>query len=176
MIYIEGLHSQLQPLVQKGQLSAKKIVSLIELKEFIDKYARTLFIPEEEIEMLEKKYGAKPEIITWSDYFQTEVASRFFFYSDEEFIKIVETIRFDIISSILIFKNKSNEFKNKIKEEALILSGVEKEQYTDEEEQIMHLSILLQYFEEMNLEQAEIEKEDYHWFESFIEKNAIKVG
>lgn len=168
MIQIEGIHQQLQPLIDKGQLSARKIVALIELKEMVERFANVPFIPEEEIELIEQKFGAKPDIITWGDYFQTEVASRYFHYSDEDFEKIVSTIHFDIISSILIFKNKSEEFKDKIKEEALILNGMEKEKFTEEDEQILHLSILLQYYEEMGLEKAELSKEDMEWFESFV--------
>ncbi|MFN3605081.1 MAG: hypothetical protein ACK4UJ_10260 [Leptonema sp. (in: bacteria)] len=176
MIVIEGLHPQLQPMVERGQLTAKKIIHLIELKELVDRYAQIPFISQEEIEQLEAKYGAKPEIQTWGDYFQTEVASRFFSYSDEDFEKIISTIHFDIISSILIFKNKTIEFKNKIKEEALILNGLEKEQLTDEDEQILHLSILLQYYEEMGLENVELTKEDMEWFETFVQDYEKKVG
>lgn len=176
MLVIEGIHSQLQPMIEKGQLSARKIVLLIELKELIEKYAQFPFIPESEIEELEKKYGAKPEIITWGDYFQTEVASRFFYYSDADFEKVIHTIHFDIISSILIFKNKSEEFKRKIKEENLFLSGLEKEQLTEEEEQLVHLGILLQYYEEMGLENAELDREDKEWFESFVKEHEKKAG
>ncbi|MCS7206265.1 MAG: hypothetical protein NZ853_11275 [Leptospiraceae bacterium] len=176
MIRISGLHPQLQPMVDRGQLGARKIVALLNLKEFVDKYAKVPYISEEEVQFLEQKYGAKPDIITWGDYFQTEIASRFFYQSDEDFEKIIETIKFDIISSILIFKNKSEEFKNKIKEEALVLKGLEKEKYTDEEETILHLEILLQYYEEMGLSMADIFDEDYEWFYSFVdtyEKKAI---
>ncbi len=176
MIKIEGLHNQLQPLVDKGQLSAKKIVALIELKEIVEKFAKVPFIPEEELLQIKEKYGTFPDILTWGDYFQTEVASRYFHLSDEDFIKIVDTIHFDIISSILIFKNKSDEFKKRIKEEALILNGLEKEQFTEEDEQILHLSILLQYFEEMGLEKANIPKEEMDWFQSFVQKYEAKVS
>ncbi len=176
MLVIEGIHPQLQPMIEKGQLNSRKIVLLIELKELVEKYAQVPFIPENEIEELEKKYGAKPEIITWGDYFQTEVASRFFHYSDKDFEKIINTIHFDIISSILIFKNKSEEFKKKIKEENLILSGLEKEKLTEEEEQLVHLGILLQYYEEMGLENAELDKEDREWFEYFVSEYEKKVG
>ncbi len=176
MIKIEGLHNQLQPLVNKGQLSAKKIVALIELKELVEKYSQVPFISEEEILQIQEKYGARPEIITWGDYFQTEVASRYFYLSDEDFIKIVNTIHFDLISSILIFKNKSEEFKKRIKEEALILNGLEKEQITEEDEQILHLSILLQYFEEMGLEKATVSKEEMDWFQSFVQQYEAKVS
>lgn len=169
MIRIEGLHNQLHIMVKKGQLSPRKIVSLINLKEFIEKYATVPFIPQEEVEYLEKKFGAKPEILTWGDYFQTEVASRYFFVSDPDFEKIVDTIKFDVISSIKIFKNKSDEFKNRIKEEALVLRGMEKETYSHEEEQILHLAILLEYYEEMGLENAEIRSEEEEWFSTFLE-------
>ncbi len=168
MIQIQGLHPQLQPLVDRGQLTAKKIVALLELKEMVEKFASVPFIPEEEVKELEKKYGTKPEILTWGDYFQTEIASRYFYYSDEDFLKIIDTIRFDIISSIMIFKNKSEEFKKRIKEESLIINGLEKEQLTEEDEQILHLSILLQYYEDMGLENSTISKEDMEWFENFI--------
>lgn len=176
MIQIQGIHRQLQPLIDRGQLSARKIVALIELKEIVERFAKVPFIPEEEVKVIEEKFGTKPEILTWGDYFQTEVASRYFHFSDDDFEKIVSTIRFDLISSIMIFKNKSNEFKERIKEEALIINGLEKEQLTDQDEQIIHLSILLQYYEEMGLEQSTISKEDLEWFESFIKRYEEEVS
>lgn len=169
MVEIKGLHTQLRGMVLRGQLSARKIVSLLELREMVDRIAPGPRVSEREAAALETKYGARPEIITWGDYFQTEIASQYFDHTDEEFERICDTVHFDLISSLMIFRGKSAEFRQAVREEALVVSGLDAELRSENEQQAEHLGILLQYFEEMNLDKAELSEEDQAWFEGFVE-------
>jgi hypothetical protein len=169
MVEIKGLHTQLRSMVLRGQLSARKIVSLLELKEMVDRIAPGPRVSETEAAALEARFGARPEIITWGDYFQTEIASRYFDLTDEEFERICDTVHFDLISAIMIFRGKSEEFRQAVREEALVVAGLDPALRTENEKQAEHLGILLQYYEEMNLEQAELSEEDQAWFEGFVD-------
>ena len=176
MMEINGLHSQLSGMVQRGQLSGRKIAALIELRETVERFAQCNYVEQDEIQALKEKYGAEPEVVTWGDYFQTEVASRHFDLSDAEFLKIVDTIRFDLVSSTMIFRNKSSEFCEQVREEAIIASGTDRSQWTTELEQAAHMGILLQYFEQLKLAQCEISDIDQRWFESFLQQSSQSTG
>ena len=176
MMEINGLHSQLSGMVQRGQLSGRKIAALIELKDTVDRFACCQYVEQDEIDALKEKYGAEPEIVSWGDYFQTEVASRHFDMSDAEFLKIIDTIRFDLISSTMIFRNKSDDFKEQVREEAIIASGIDAQQWGNAEEQSAHMGILLQYFEQLNLQACAIADVDQRWFESFLQQSSQSTG
>ncbi len=176
MMEINGLHSQLSGMVQRGQLSGRKIAALIELRETVERFAQCSYVEQDEIQALKEKYGAEPEVVSWGDYFQTEVASRHFDLSDEEFLKIVDTIRFDLVSSTMIFRNKSSEFCEQVREEAIIASGTDRDQWNTEHEQAAHMGILLQYFEQLKLSKCEISDIDQRWFESFLQQSAQSTG
>jgi hypothetical protein len=173
---IQGLHSQLSGMVSRGQLSARKIASLIELRETVNRFAQCNYVEQAEIDALKEKYGAEPEIISWGDYFQTEVASRHFDMSDEEFLKIIDTVRFDLVSSTMIFRNKSEEFCDQVREEAIIAAGTDRQSWTTEQEQAAHMGILLQYFEQLHLSSCEIADVDQRWFESFLQQSSRGTG
>lgn len=176
MVEIKGLHPQLRGMVLRGQLSARKIVALLELREMVDRIAREPRVSPREAAELELKYGASPEIITWGDYFQTEVAAGYFDRTDEEFERTCDTVHFDLISAILVFGNKPSEFRQAVREEALIVGGLEPEIRTEEEKEMEHLGILLQYYEEMNLEKAELSDSDREWFDGFVEIARSRAG
>lgn len=160
----------------RGQLSGRKIASLIELGEVVNRFAVTNFVSDKEIQKIEERYGAKPEIITWADYFQTETASRYFELTDDEFVRVTDTIRFDLVSAVMIFKNKDDELKEQIRVEALVADGIEREYWTENEEQASHMGILLQYFEQMGLDQAKVSETDQRWFEGFIRSESADIS
>lgn len=176
MVEIRGLHPQLHGMVMRGQLSARKIVSLLELRDMVDRIAPGPRVSEREARELELRYGARPEIVTWGDYFQTEVASRYFDHTDEEFERICDTVHFDLISAILVFREKPPEFRAAVREEALVVAGLEPEYRNEDEQQAEHLGILLQYFEEMDLGKAELSSADQEWFDGFVEIAEASAG
>lgn len=165
---IQGLNPELTDMALAGQLSGRKIAGLIRLKECVDRYAQTKYVPDEQMQQLIEKYGVEPDIVSWGDYFQTEIASRHFQANDAEFEAIVETVRFDLISAVKIFGNKSNEYKTRVEREGLETYGMPQENWGEPEEEKAHLYILLQYFRELGLEQAEIPAEEEAWFEGFV--------
>jgi len=165
---IQGLNPELTEMALAGQLSGRKIAGLIQLKETVDLYAQTKYVPDEQMQQLIEKYGVEPDIVTWGDYFQTEIASRHFQTGDAEFEAIVETVRFDLISAVKIFANKSEEYRTRVENEGLETYGMPQEDWGQPEEEKAHLYILLQYFRELGLDRAEIPAEDDAWFEGFV--------
>ncbi|MDH5656157.1 MAG: hypothetical protein OEZ34_09630 [Spirochaetia bacterium] len=173
---VQGINPELNDMVRRGQLSGSKLSALYDLKVIVEKFAKSSFVSEQECNELKKKYGAYPNIITWGDYFQTEVASRYFEFSDLEFQKIVDTVRFDIISSIIIFNGKHEEFFTSVDLEGMAVMGIPSEEWTDEQAETAHLHILMKYYKDMNLEFSEISESDNEWYELFSEKRAGNAG
>ncbi len=106
------LNPELFDMMKQGKLSAGKILNLIALKELVDRFAVTPFIEKDKLEQIKEKTGVEPDILTWGDYFQTEIASRYFEKSEFEFLKIFVTFRIDHISAQLKFSGNQNSFKN----------------------------------------------------------------
>lgn len=173
--YIESeLNPELFDMMKRGQLSAEKIVTLIEIKRTVDRFAVTKFTDEKTMEELKEKFGVYPDIVTWGDYFQTEIASLFFPMEDQEFRKIADTIRFDLISSHLIFSEKPSYFYDKVRGDALISKCFDEEFRSDTDKENIHLEILLDYFENMQLGKKPLSISDRRWYEVFdVQKVAI---
>ncbi len=164
----KALHSELQGMVRRGQLSEAKISELVRLKETVERFASCPYVSNDEIANLEQRYGAKPSIITWGDYFQTEIASRHFALNDQEFSRIIDTIRFDLIAALKIFQNKPKLFFKMVQEDGLAVQAKPQDTWTPEDEQKAHMYILAQYFIEMGLEEMELKPIDEKWFENFL--------
>lgn len=161
------LNQVLEDMVLQNRLSNEKVAALSSLKVFVDRVAGNRYLPEEEEQRLELKFGVKPDIITWGDYFQERVADAHWELSDDEFNQIIETIRFDIVSAALIFEGKETEFletvhENRIKSELLPEDERESHDYEN-----IHLGILCGYYSEMNLNTAALNEADLSWFENF---------
>lgn len=161
------INPELFEMVKSGKLSSAKIVALIYLKNLVDSYATTPFIEEEKLEEMKEKYGVYPDILTWGDFFQTEIASKFFDLEDEKFQTIVDTIRFDLVSSYLIFSGKPDTFKDKIRSEALISKSIDSYLWSFDNEENVHLEILLDYFENLGMGKKPLPISEKIWYESF---------
>ncbi|PJZ64364.1 hypothetical protein EHQ27_16725 [Leptospira wolffii] len=161
------LNPELFDMMRQGKLSANKILALISLRGIVDKFASKPFLEEEKLAEIKERTGVEPDILTWGDYFQTEVASRYFDKTDSEFSKIVDTIRFDLISSHLIFSGKPDYFTDSVRGQALVSRSVDSNFWTLEDEENVHLEILLDYFEQMGLEEKPLAISDRIWYESF---------
>jgi len=173
---IQGINPELDDMVRRGQLGGKKITALYNLKKIVERYAVNGFISEEEGNDLKSRYGTLPNIVTWGDYFQTEIASRYFDRSDEEFLKITSTVRFDIIASIKIFKNKPEQFFKIVERDGYDVMGIPCEKWTEDQAEKAHLQILMRYYLNMGLENAEISAEDEEYFQSFTEIGVVQAG
>ncbi len=168
-IQIEGLNPELMNMVNTQLFSGKKIADLVRLKVAVDRFAGERYVSMQEAQDLIAKFGVEPDIITWGDYFQTEIGSRYFEMSDEDFSRIVDTIRFDLISSALIFTGKDDAFIEMVTQEGLSSSGIDQSDWTEQQQEWAHLFILKQYFMEMKLDSARISAADQSWFDGFME-------
>lgn len=162
-------------MIKRGQLSQSKLTDLCFVKKFVDGVATTDYVGDLEAKQLKETYGAFPDVLTWGDYFQTEIASDFFDSPDDEFHKIIQTVRFDLIAAIKIFHGKPAQFFEIVKERALEAGSRPEEQWSGDDEEAVHLGILCRYFEEMGLDRATVSEEDLQWFDTFSIANANAV-
>lgn len=168
------LNNAIMPLVNQGSLSMVKINQLILLKEFIDRIAVNRYISEETAEDMEEKYGTAPDVLTWGDFFQTEIAVDAASYSDEEFMKLISTIKFDILSAYEIFSNQKYEFFDWIEQSFTEIINSKNDDYSEEEQEILHLKILKDYYINMKLEDN-FTPEEILWYGSFSEDDSQLV-
>ncbi len=151
-----------------GQLSASKTRDLIRLKKIVDRFAQCPYIGLAQIRELKKRYGACPSILSWGDYFQVEIASSCFQLSDKAFSKAVDTVYFDLIAAVKIFQAKPDHFLEDVRAEGLAVYGKAQKDWDAQEEQSAHLSILLRYYEELQLAQMKLQTADKQWFQDFL--------
>ncbi len=160
------------PIINDRGITSERMLQLIYIKDFIDRISAKPYMKDEELVRLEAQYSVTPDIISWGDYFQAEMATSMKDESDDEFLKALETVKFDMISSYLIFKDKGSEFfewiensfNNIVIDDVKILS--------DEDKEIVHLKILMDYYREIGITGNFFESE-LNWYSSFKEALAI---
>jgi len=113
-----------------------------------------------------------PNIISWGDYFQTEMASSLVDLTDEQFKKAVSTVKFDMISCHHIFSEKEDSFFKWVDDTYYELMAREIEIFTEEEEDIIHLKILKEYYVDLSVVDNFTETE-VSWYSEFSEAVAI---
>ena len=158
-------------LLNESKISVSRLHSLIYIKEFIDRIASKKYLETKDVESLKKQYGVSPNIVTWGDYFQTELASSLLKLSDEEFEKALATIKFDMISSYIIFSEKEKDFFEWIERNRNAIDE-EKELLSEEEEEIIHLKILKDYYIDLGI-LDNFTPEERMWYNSFSEAVAM---
>lgn len=167
------VNPELLPMICQGLLSPEKLAILTELHSLVERFAGCLYTDEESQKKILERTGSLPDLITWGDYFQTEVASRYFLESEDSLRRIVDTIRFDLISAHLIFSGKPDHYKDKIRAEVLVSKGIDSV-LPKENLETQHLEILLNYFENMEIGKKPLSLQDKAWYESFqIDEIAI---
>jgi hypothetical protein len=169
------LNPELFEMVRTGKLTSSKILGLIYLKNLINQYSTKPFLENEKLEEIKNKFGVYPDIITWGDFFQTEIASKFFDQDDVKFQTILDTIRFDLVSSYLIFQGKPDNFKDRIRSEALIAKSIDSYLLSFDNEENIHLEILLDYYENLGLGEKPLLNSEKIWYESFDLKTLAKA-
>lgn len=109
------INEELIPMVDDGTLNITKIRCLVSIKEFIDGISSTNYRKDNVVNNVEQILNARPAVITWGDYFQTKLAFELQGCSDDEFIKAVETVKFDIMNNFTFEENIWNDnFKEAI--------------------------------------------------------------
>ena len=160
------------PVINDRGISSLRMTHLIYLKEFIERISTKPYMKEEELNRLEEQFGVRPDIITWGDYFQAEMATTMKTKSDDEFIKAFETVKFDMISSYHIFKDKGSDFFEWIENSFGNVETDEVDSLSDEDKELVHLKILMDYYQEIGIADRFSESE-LNWHLSFREALAI---
>jgi len=160
------------PVINDKGISTLRLNHLIYIKEFIERISTKSYMKEDELDKLETKYGVTPDIISWGDYFQAEMATSMQHISDDEFIRAFETVKFDMISSYLIFKDKGSEFFEWVENSFSRIEIDDIDTLSDEDKEIVHLKILMDYYHEMGISDKFSESE-LKWHSSFREALAI---
>jgi len=160
------------PVINDKGASSLRITHLIYMKEFIERISTRPYMKAEELNRLEAQFGVTPDIISWGDYFQAEIATSMQSKSDDEFMKACETVKFDMISSYLIFKDKDSDFFEWVENSFGNVEVDDFENLSSEDKEIIHLKILMDYYQEIGLTDRFSESE-LSWHSSFKEALAI---
>lgn len=168
----ELVNEAIMPLINNGNVSVRRMNNLIDLKIFIDSISTKNYIDLKTQEDIVKKYGVMPDIITWGDYFQTTLASSLIDLSDEEFSKVLDTVKYDMVSSYLIFTEKEPDFFEWVDFSFFEIVAKRKDNFTKEEEEIVHLKILKDYYTDLGIVDN-FSKSLLKWYSSFKEALAI---
>lgn len=168
----ELLNEAVIEMLNEGLISMKRVKDLIDIKEFIDRISTKKYINDKDVYTLVRRYGVMPTIVTWGDYFQSDLASALQVVSDEEFDRILDTIRFDVISSHIIFCEKENDFFQWVESMYTTITASKIEGYNEEEEEILHLKILMDYFVNMGIADNFSESE-MKWYYNYSEAQAV---
>lgn len=168
----ELINESIMTMVNDGTVSIDRAKSLVYIKEFIDRISTKTYIREETAEELREKYGVRPNIITWGDYFQTEMATSLLVVPDDEFSRAVETLRFDMVASWMIFSEKDGSFFKWVDDTYDRIIDAKSAGYTEEEQEILHLKILKEYYTDLGLVNRFTEGE-MRWFEGFEEEKVV---
>ncbi len=168
----EVINEALIPMINEGLISVSRIHELIYIKEFVDRVSTRKYIDSESEENLRERFGVSPSIITWGDYFQTEMATALVHLSEEEFTRALDTVRYDIISSFQIFEDKKIDFIEWIDMAYVSVTGGQDYACEEDPQDILHLKILKDYYINMGIVNR-FTKAELHWHDSFIRAEAM---
>ena len=173
---IDAINPALNDMIERGQLSGSKIADLIRVRAVVERFAMRPYLQDSEVEQLQARYGAAPDVISYGDYFQTELACRYFQLEDAEFSRIVDTVRFDLISAVKIFRGKPQAFHDAVLAAGESAYRQAPETWTQEQEEAAHLFVLCNYFRDLGLYEAKIAAADEDWFGGFLDEASVAVG
>jgi len=163
------INPAIEDMIAHKKLSDNKIESLIFLKKYADRVSTGNYLPDNEVEKIEKKFGVKPDVISWGDYFQTQVAGEHWDKSDEDFQNVIETIHYDLIASVMIFNNKSAEFLHDVDLRFNEINESDPEKLSPEDQEMYHLKILKDYYQQMDLDIKLYSDQDFNFFKQYSE-------
>ena len=166
------INNAIIPIINARGMTSLRMNHLIYLKEFIERISTKPYMKEDELNRLEAHYGAKPDIISWGDYFQAEIATTMIDADDDEFLRAFETVKFDMISTYIIFKDKGKDFFDWIENSFNRIEADEIENLTDHDKEIVHLKILMDYYLEIGIT-GRFSESELSWHSSFKEALAI---
>lgn len=166
------VNEAIMPMLNDGLISLDRLKDLIYIKDFIDRISTNKYIRESDARSIEIKYGVLPNIVTWGDYFQTEMATSLQCLSDDEFSTAVDSVKFDMISSHTIFSNKDSQFFEWVENTFNSFYEGEKKDYSEEEKEIIHLHFLKDYYVDLGIV-PNFTDDEIRWYSVFQEAVAI---
>ena len=158
--------------INNGEFTIDEIEALIEIRKFINRTSSRDYIDNGLVDSLKIRYGTAPVVTTWGDYFQTEIA---YGKINGEIVNIqsaVDTVKFDIMSSHVIFSGKGISFHEWIEsryEEAMNNPSAMKE---EEIEEALHLKILRDYHVTLGITGVFTAAEEM-WYNAYKEDVAV---
>ena len=168
----EIVNQSILPLVADGAISVARVSALAYVKDFIDRIAGREYLGEDAAREIEGRYGVRPDVVTWGDYFQTEMATSLLVLSDEEFERAVETLRFDMVASWIIFSGKDASFMEWVDGAYDAVIRLDSADLGEEEEEILHLKVLKDYYTDLGI-RGRFTESEMEWFVRFQERQAI---
>ncbi len=168
----ELLNRALMPVINENGMTIERINSLIHIKEFIDRVSGRDYLSMDDLDKLQQRYGVLPDVATWGDYFQAELGTTFREINDKIFFRAIDTVKFDMISSYLIFEGKDLDFFDWVESAYSNILSDKCENFSEEEQEIFHLKILMDYYIDLGLKNRFTEAEMI-WHSSFKEAMAM---
>lgn len=166
------MNEHLDEIIKINDLSERRVDAFNTIKEFIDRISTKKYLEQETLGNLKDQFGVLPNIVTWGDYFQTELAASLLMLTDDEFAMALDTLKFDMISSYIIFHGKGKRFFRWILEECDDITEKETADYDEAEEELVHLKILMDYFVNLGLKDN-FTPEEMRWYKDFEEARAM---
>jgi hypothetical protein len=166
------LKDSIVPFVSDGRLSMNTVRELVSIREFIDRVSDKKYITKESAESMTQRFGACPDIMTWGDYFQSDLAM-VALTDEDNFTRVADTVRFDIMSAWDIFSTAKTSLVEWVvhKNQELWLSGKDRSLFNEEEEEVLHLGILHEYYVDLGLNGNFFESE-LIWYHTYFEDDA----
>lgn len=158
--------------INNGTFSIDEIDALIEVRDFINRTASRDYIDNETVDSLKTRYGTSPAVISWGDYFQTEIAYGKINGVIENIQSAVAAVKFDIMSSHVIFAEKGISFHEWVEiryEEAMSGTSSMKREDIDE---AVHLKILRDYYVSLGIKGVFTPAEEM-WYNAYKEDVAV---
>jgi hypothetical protein len=160
----------LESFVLQKKLNPRKLRNLLAVAEAAERLSSRPYLERSELDGIVERYGVRPDVTTWGDFFAAEIATDHWEKSDAEFERICETVLFDFIAAAMVFSGKSSEFiASALRNYEASLAKEAGLRTADDEEKI-HLGILAGYYREMGLDKARLSDQDMEFFESFSVK------
>lgn len=160
------------PVINEKGISSERLNYLIYLRDFIDRISSKKYLTDEELHGIRSRYGVLPDVISWGDFFQAELATSLQNADDDAFYCAFETVKFDMISSYLIFSGKGPEFFEWVDNSFSSITLKGQSTSTEDEKEIMHLKALMDYYLELSIN-GNFTEAELTWHSSFKQAHAV---
>jgi hypothetical protein len=159
---MKTLPQETQNWIEDKTLTPEKAQILSEIMDIVNRFSAAESLDQDKVEEMSNKFGVDSQKWTWGDYFAFEVGYSHRFHSLEELQRIRDMIRFDLVSSYLIFQGKDENFIETAKRS--IETSKSLELWNEES---IHLEVLLKYYDSLKMQDLDPSQilNDKLWYE-----------